>query len=298
VRPTRLLRFSYPCFAAAVLASAMPTFAQTYVPVGHDPIYDQQDTPWGLPNELLERLADQAEAYGTATMNLTFRESTQRLKYPRGRINEGAVRQSDYVFTLDDGVMVSVPAKGHGSSTKRYGKSKAPPAHAWMQLFSGTNQPYFAFRDLGEVPHAFGKARKIQFRGSLPYDDGADIRQWEGTVLIDSYSLQLLELDAEPLHLWPRLEQQRRKYVQSFKLVLFVQLIRFKKRPIAERVHVRFDVQPNGMWLPADSDVERFELVAPDRALMRSRLVKQFEYDFDDTRDGAAEATGSGLRAR
>lgn len=61
-----------------------------------------------------------------------------------------------------------------------------------------------------------------------------------------------------------------------------MQLVRFKRRPIAERVHLRFDVLPNGMTLPVGADVERFELTAPDQAIVRSRLVTRFAYDIDE----------------
>jgi len=263
------------CLATMIVLCLVPAHAQPIVAVEPEPAADERDVPWGLPDDLLVRLAEQAGTYEATAMDLPFRGTTQRIKYPRGRTSVGEARPSSYVFAFDDGAMVAVPTQGTGSSARRYGKSKTPPAHAWMQLFSERNQPFISYRDLGEVPHAFGNARKIQFRGSLPYDDGTDVRQWEGTALIDPSTLRLLEIDAYPLHLWPRLERQRSDYLQSFRLVF----IRFKKRPIAERVHLRFDVQPSGISLPVQADVERFELTAPGRAVVRSRLVTRFDYE-------------------
>jgi hypothetical protein len=264
------------CAAAIWIAGFGPLLAQTVIYVGEDPFAVGPDAPWGLPEELTAGLAQRTSQYEEWADDLECSETTQRVKYPRGSAAAGAVRESTYVFALDAGAMVPVPTKDHGKSWRRYGKSDAPRAHAWLQLFAEDNQPFFAYRDLGEVPHAFGNARRIQFRGSLPYTDGRDIRQWEGTVLIDPHSLELLELDARPLHLWPRLERQRREYVNSFKFLF----LRFKKKPIAERVHVRFDSQPSGMTLPVDADVERLELIAPDQAIVRSRLLTQYDYEF------------------
>jgi hypothetical protein len=288
VKPTRRLSVRCVCVIAFWCASVAPVLAQPVIFVERDPYAQDQGAPWGLPEELLERLALRAAEYEAAASEFECSETTQRVKYPRGRAAEGATREATYTFAFADGSITPVSVHGSGKSVKRYGKSNAPPAHAWTQLFTKRNQPYFAYRDLGEVPHAFGKARKIQFRGSLPYSDGADVRQWEGTVLIDPYSLQPLELDAQPLHLWPRLERQRREYVRSFKIAFFGLLIRFKKRPIAERVHVRFDVQSNGMTLPTDAHVERFEMTSPDQAVVRSRMVIRYAHDFNGDDPNAA----------
>jgi hypothetical protein len=267
------------CAAALWCVSAAPVLAQPVIFVEQDPWVREQDAPWGLPDELLEQLARQAAEYESLAEGFEWSEKTQRVKYPRGRAHEGDARKATYVLALEDGLVTPVPVRGGGKSFKRYGKSRAPPANAWIQLFSRRNQPFFAYRELGDWPHAFGKARRIQFRGSLPYSDGADIRQWEGTILVDPHSLRLLELDARPLHLWPRLEYRRREYVRSFKIFFFGLPIRFKKKPIAERVYVRFDVHRDGITLPVDAHVERFEMTSPYQAVVRSRVETHYVHD-------------------
>ena len=41
---------------------------------------------------------------------------------------------------------------------------------------------------LGDGFEGFDWVRRIQFRGALPFTDGRDIRQWEGTVLVDAFT--------------------------------------------------------------------------------------------------------------
>jgi len=289
VEPSRRLSSSLAFAIALVCASVSPLFAQPVISIEHDPYLEELDTPWGLPDELMEQLARRAAEYEVAAPSFECRETTQRVKYPRsGRTAEGNSREATYLFTLEDGSMI--PVQGRGKSFKRSGKSAVPAAHAWTQLFARRNQFYFAYRDVGEVPHAFGTARKIQFRGAVPYTESEDIRQWEGTILIDSYSLLPLELDAQPLHLWPRLEHQRLEYLQSFRLAFFGLVISFKKKPVAERVHVRFDMQGNGLTLPVDAHVERVEKTGPDQAIVLSRVVASYEHRLSET---GASATSS-----
>lgn len=264
-----------------IATSASSLLAQPVVSIEQDPYrkLEELDTPWGLPDELTDRLARRAAEYETAAPSLECRETTRSVRYPRSdRPAEGDAREATYLLTLEDGSMV--PVRGHERSLSRSGRSAVPPAHAWTQLFASYHQPYFAYRDVGEVPYGFGTARRIQFRGAVPHADGADIREWEGTVLVDSVSLLPLELDAQPFNLWPRLEHQRREYAQSFKLVFFGLIIRFKPRPIAERVHVRFDMQDSGLTLPVEAYVETVEKIQADQAIVRSRLLASYEHGF------------------
>jgi hypothetical protein len=274
---------------AVTWASPSPSIAQPVIWTGGDPYLDALETPWRLPEEMMERLARRAVEYETAALSSECRETTHRVKYPRsGQTAEGNRREATYLFTLQNGSVV--PVQGRGKSIKSSGKSSAPPAHAWTQLFARHNQPYFAYRDVGEVSYAFGKARKIQFRGAVPFGDGDDIREWEGTVLVDSISLLPLELDAQPLHLWPRLEHQRLKYLQAFRFNLFGLVISFKKKPVADRVHVRFDMQHKGLTLPVDAYVERVEKTQSDQAVVRSRVVANYEHRFGEDDEPSATA--------
>ncbi len=269
--------------ALLVLTASLPLLAQPVIFIEHDPYQQLQklDTPWKLPDELTAQLAERAAEYEAAAQSLECSETTRRVKYPgSGRLSEGKTRDATFLLGLEDGSMV--PVRVPGKSIGRSGKSAVPTAHAWTQLFALRNQSYFSYRDLGERPYSFGKARRIQFRGALPYEDGADIRQWEGTVLIDSFTLLPIRIDAEPLNLWPRLEYQRDRYARSFKFGFFGLVIRFKKKPLAERVHVRYDMQSNGLTLPIEAYVEKIEKVLPDQAVVRSRVTSIFEHRFSE----------------
>ena len=52
-----------------------------------------------------------------------------------------------------------------------------PPAYAWVFLFSRFHEPYFVFRLLDTKFDGFDYVHEIQFKGSLSFTDGKDIRQ-------------------------------------------------------------------------------------------------------------------------
>jgi hypothetical protein len=283
-QPCRLdFGFAVACLCAMV-AGAFPLLAQTVISIDEDPHekLGELSAPWKLPGEMISRLAQRAAEYEQAALTFECRETMHRVKFPRsGKAVERGVDEVTYLLKLEDGSLV--PVRLRDRSLRKSSMMTAPPALAWTQLFALHNQPYMAYRDLGEVPHAFGTARKIQFRGALPYTDGKDIREWEGTVLVDSFSLLPLEIDARPLSFWPRLRHQRDVYAKSFKFVFFGLPIRFKKKPLSERVHVRFDMQSNGLTLPVAAQVERVEMVLPDRVIVRRRTVVDYDtYQFLD----------------
>jgi hypothetical protein len=262
------------------LAASLPLLAQPVISVEQDPYHQLSvvETPWELSDELRGRLAERAAEYEATTEQLEVRATTQRVKYPRrsGRTEEQAPRDATFLLSLDDGAIV--PLKGPVKQFGRSGKQKVPPVHDWMQLVAAHNQRYFGYRDLGQVDYAYGKARKIQFRGSLPFEDGTDIRQWEGTVLVDAFTMLPIALEAQQRSLWPQLEHQRDVYMRSFKFGFFGFVVRFKKRPIGQRLAVRFGKLENGLTLPVDTHVERVEKVSPDQAVVRSRVSASLEH--------------------
>jgi hypothetical protein len=266
-------------------ASAFPLSAQTVITIDEDP-HEQLRAltdPWELPDDLLAGLTRRAEEYERAALTFECRETMRRVKFPRpGKVDERAANEVTYLLTLEDGSLV--PVRRRGRSLRGPRKMKAPPAHAWTQLFAAHIQPYMAYRDVGEIPHAFGPARKIQFRGAVPYTDGKDIREWEGVVLVDAFSLLPLEIDARPLNFWPRLRHQHAAYLQSFRFVFFGTVFHFKKKPLGDRVHVRFDKQSNGLTLPVEARVEKVEMVSPDQVITRKRTHVDYDsYRFLDT---------------
>jgi hypothetical protein len=267
------------------VASAFPLPAQTVISVDEDPLgkLEECPAPWELSGEMISRLSRRAEEYEQAALSLECRETMHRMKLPRtGKGAERIVDEVTYLLELEDGSLV--PVRLRDRSLRRSSKMTAPSAFAWTQLFARRNQPYMTYRDVGEVPYAFGTAREIQFRGALPYTDGKDIREWEGTVLVDAFSLLPLEIDARPRSFWPRLRHQHDAYSRSFKFVFFGLPIRFKKKPLGERVHVRFDMQSNGLTLPVAAHVDRVEMVLPDRVVVRRRTVVHYDsYEFVDS---------------
>jgi hypothetical protein len=130
-----------------------------------------------------------------------------------------------------------------------------PPAYAWVFLFSEFHAPYFDFRHVDTDFDGFDLVHEIEFRGSLPFQDGRDIRQWEGTVLVDAFKHIPLELRAEPKGQKERLEEMYRLWTHLG--------FRTKETPFGHRSEVRFGYLRDELSFPTDLRYEKFRAVGP-----------------------------------
>ena len=154
----------------------------------------------------------------------------------------------------------------HRGTGRPKASRKLPPAYAWTLLFDDFHQPYFSYRDHGEEPYGFERVHRIGFRGSIPFSDGSDIRQWEGFALVDIRTLMPLEVVAEPLNQPLRLVQQYLDYKQSVRITLAfynfrLASLRLGKRPFGRRLRVRFRLQRNELHMPWLMELEKFRMV-------------------------------------
>ena len=162
-----------------------------------------------------------------------------------------------------------------------------PPAYAWVFLFSPFHQPYFMYRSLGDRFEGFDWVHEIQFRGALPFTDGKDIREWEGTVLIDVVTLTPLEVRAEPTAQKERIRALFSQWSQAFNLLGF----RLAPRPFGYRCRVAFGLRRERLSFPTELRYETFRAMGPKQFVPWMASVRGYgDYRFFKT--STTETTG------
>jgi hypothetical protein len=191
-----------------------PEEATEYAPVG-----PRSDDPWGLDPLFIEPLYDKAGVYEEYIRRFTCDEQARLAEYDGGgQVSSERLRRYGYLLIeseIDHSVREHRQELGKDGSLKG-GEVKDeepfPPAYAWVFLFSRFNEPYFSFRLLDDRFDGFDWVYEIQFRGSLPFRTGKDIREWEGTVLMDAVTHSPLEILAEPAGQQERIESLYRQW--------------------------------------------------------------------------------------
>jgi hypothetical protein len=260
---------------------------------GHLPVFGEAAAPapaWGLSERLSATLARQADAYLDRARRLACVETVRRVRYMAAR---PIVKERRYEFvpgrSFGDSVIPEFrfEISPRGKVRKRaWRRSKTfPSAHDWARLFSASNQPYFMYRDLGIRIEGFDLVREIQFRGWLPFTDGRDIRQWEGTALVEITALRIVEIRARPRNQDARVAKLYDKWSRSFKITLglfagplFVPLKTFRmaRRPLAHYCFLRFDCRRDGARLPSLLRYEARRAVSREETARRSISTRRY----------------------
>jgi len=241
-------------------------------------IVEDSDVPWELPAELLETLHEKADVYSAYTRRFTCTEIARLAEYDAsGKIDGEENRTYGYLLVQ------SAAEEGPREFRQKMGKDGMPksgevndsepfpPAYAWVFLFSRFNEPYFSFRSLGDHFEGFDWVYEIEFRGSMPFTDGKDIRQWEGVAYVDAVTLTPIEIHAEPQGQAERIEALYRRWAQSFNFMG----LRSAPRPFGYRARVEFRLRREGLTFPTRLRYDTFRAVSihqvvPAKASTRS----------------------------
>jgi hypothetical protein len=238
-------------------------------------------------SERLAELARVADRYDRDARRFTCTETVRWAGY-RGyhRPFRETLRSYDYLLIRDrDGRGL----REHRRSGRPKSGGKLPPVYAWTLLFSDFNQPYFSYRDHGEEGHGFDRVHRIGFRGSIPFSDGSDIRQWEGFALVDTRTLMPVEVVAEPLNQPDRLVRRYLDYKKSLRITLAfygfrLASLRLGKRPFGRRVRVRFRPERNGLHMPWLMELEKFRMVGRSESVPWAGSWREYsDYRFFET---------------
>jgi hypothetical protein len=250
------------------------------------------DLPWEIPPELRARLAKQAEVYRDYALRFVCNESARVAHYDESNeaSRESQKRYSYMLERNEDGTVLheyreSQKSRAKTATKESTGKAvddeeKFPPAYAWVFLFSQENQPYFMYRSVGERFEGFDWVHEIQFRGASPFTDGRDIRQWEGTVLVDAVRGSPVEIRAEPSSQKERIRALFDQWSRAFNLVG----ARLAPRPFGYRCRVTFGLRRDKLAFPTELRYDTFRAVGARKFIPWMASVRVYDdYKFFST---------------
>ncbi len=250
------------------------------------------DLAWGLPGPLLESLAQRADQYREYLVRFSCDESARVAHYDDA--NEASKESTKtYAYLLERDARAESFREYRTAGKKKENvdagstagaevdeESKFPPAYAWVFLFSRFDQPYFMYRSLGERFEGFDWVHEIQFRGALPFTDGKDIRQWEGTVLVDAATFAPVEVRAEPSSQKDRIKAMFERWNRAFNIVG----AKVAPRPFGYRCRVGFGLRQDRLNFPTELRYDTFRAVGPKKFIPWMASVRVYEkYQFYKT---------------
>lgn len=251
-----------------------PKTAGTYRPV-----LEQSDAPWGVEAGLLEELYAKSAVYEAYTKRFTCNETARLARYSQGKVSSEKVRRYGYLLTTLPG------GSGVHEIRQEFAKDGSvrpgaiddadpfPPAYAWVFLFSRFNEPYFSFRFLDDRFDGFEWVLEFEFRGSLPFTTGKDIRQWQGRVILDAVSKTPLEIVAEPVGQTARIEALYRKWSSSFNVFG----MRTGPKPLGHQARVQFRHRKKGLTFPTELRYDTFRAVAPQKVAQTRASIRKYD---------------------
>jgi hypothetical protein len=254
----------------------------------YEPVLQPSDKPWGIEAGLLEELYERAAVYESYTKRFTCNETARLASYQDGQVSSEKLRRYGYLLTtLESGSGVSEIRQEFGKDGSiRPGavsdEDPFPAAYAWVFMFSRFNEPYFSFRLLDDRFDGFDWVLEFEFRGSLPFTTGKDIRQWQGRVLLDAVTKTPLEIIAEPVGQGERIEAMYRKWTNSFNVLG----VRTGPKPLGHRAQIQFRHRKEGLAFPTELRYDTFRAVAPQKIVQTVASTRKYDgyliYKIDD----------------
>ncbi|MHC4502966.1 MAG: hypothetical protein ACYTFI_06655 [Planctomycetota bacterium] len=246
-------------------------------------VTDAPEEQWGLSDEFISSLQRTAEVYEEYARRFVCDEDARLAEYDDAEeVNREKVRKYGYLLLRGS---VGEPVREFRQNIGKDGKYKGevddsepfPPAYMWVFLFSKFYEPYFNFRLVDTRFEGFDLVHEVHFRGSLPFTDGKDIRQWEGRALIDAFYFTPLELEAEPIGQKDRLEGLYRIWSQSFNLLGF----RTGKKPLGYNARLSFGFKKGDLRFPTSLRYDTRRAVGPDQlVIVRASTRDYSNYEF------------------
>ncbi|ANM31520.1 hypothetical protein ABI59_21035 [Acidobacteria bacterium Mor1] len=239
----------------------------------------ESDAPWGLEEDVLTKLADKARQYAAYATRFDCVESARLANYNRaGEAENEQIRRYGYILVREDNgsireVRQRVRRSGGLSRSESEDKEPFPPAYAWVFLFSDFHQPYFSYRDMGDRFDGFDWVREIQFRGTLGFTDGDDIRQWEGIVTVDAATFTPIQIQAQPRAQDERIKEMYDRWAQSFNLIGF----KLGPRPLGYRSKVQFRMRKDELTFPTEVRYDTFRATSPTSRLLVKASTRSYD---------------------
>jgi hypothetical protein len=205
---------------------------------------------------LLDRLADRAAQYRRFALGFTCEESLVQTFYKaeRGAFSRRERKVYDYLFAKSEksGDLEEIREliEENGKQVRRSQRDlnlKIPPAYAWSQIFASENRGRFFFRYAGRLLSGYRLLIQIDFAGAAATPGGTDIAGWSGRASIDSETLNIHTIEAEPSGQAARIEAEVMKYQRAFAIMG----VPLASRPRSRTLTVQFGFAHQGLTYPA-----------------------------------------------
>jgi len=245
----------------------------------YTPILLPSDQPWGLDPGLIQELYSKAGVYESYTKRFACNETARLARYSNGAISSEKVRRYGYLLTtLPSGFGVhEIRQEFAKDGSVRPGavddEDPFPAAYAWVFMFSHFNEPYFSFRLLADRFDGFDWVLEFEFRGSLPFTTGKDIRQWQGRVILDAVTKTPLEIIAEPVGQQERIDALYRRWSSSFNVLG----MRTGPKPLGHQARVQFRHRKEGLTFPTELRYDTFRAVAPQKVVKTRASIRKYD---------------------
>lgn len=250
------------CVLAAVAAAPLRAQEQKQAPDQENAATD----PNKAMSDLLDLLAKRAQLYRQHALKFDCTESVIRSFYnpEKGEFKRRDREIYDYIFTEsgkngnleEDRVILEENGKPVRHSSRDL-QLQIPPAYAWSQIFSERNRGRFLFRPAGKVLKGYRLLIQLDFVGAAAEPGGPDIAGWSGRVSVDSTTLNLYTIEAEPSGQAARIEAEALKYQRAFAIMG----VPLASKPRSRSLSVTFGLEHEGLTYPTDSSLEKFVYV-------------------------------------
>ncbi len=230
---------------------------------------------------LLERVAERSLQYRKYALGFTCREIVRAGKYDVDtsgyRKNERSV--FDYLFEeTPQGRLRELREEVVESKDGRKRKATdfeppLPPAYSWAFLFSPENRGRFHFSPAGQVVKAYRLLTLVDFVGISPNPGGGEIGGWSGQVALDSKTLNLWSIHAEPSGQQRRLEAAITRYQRAFAIAG----VPLAERPHGWRLEVTFGLELNGLSYPTDQALSMTSLNRSGKMNLEEKTAFRYE---------------------
>jgi len=262
---------------------------------------EEAQPSWGLPQDTLDTLVRRSAVYRDYAVRFFCAETVRMAHYDESaEATSEKTHRYDYLLVRDGADLQEYREIVKKRQKKRKDDSdnpnasrevgeenRFPPAYAWVFLFDAFYQPYFMYRSLGDRFEGFDWVHEIQFRGALPFTDGKDIREWEGTVLVDAVTLTPIEIRAEPTAQKERIRALFDQWSRAFNLVG----LRLAPRPFGYRCRVIFGLRRDSLTFPTELRYDTFRATGPKQFVPWMASVRVYD-DYKFFRTETTETPG------
>jgi len=238
--------------------------------------------------DILAKLAGRADLYRAYALGFTCEESLVKSLYEpeQGSFRRRQREVYDYLFERSEKsgrlgeVRELTEENGHPvRRSTRVLDLEIPPSYAWSQIFSRENRGKFHFKLMGKVLKGYRLLIQIDFTGWAAVPGTADIGGWSGRASVDSSSLNLAEILAEPSGQSARIEAEKMKYQRAFQIMG----VPLAGRPRSRTLTVAFGYENEGLTYPTETAIMKnvyvrsAELGLEEKTILRYRTYRFFK---------------------